>query len=150
VTPTQLRRVSIRLAAFAEDLFESISRKDQRRRGHSYLRGLLLDGKGRSIHPMAARLARGDPGADANAIEKALQQFVNQSASATNRSRHLATVCGQIPQLLGDLLAQPCHGTTLFYVNELESNYSNSGMPVLRALHENQPGPADRGRDGTS
>jgi SRSO17 transposase len=79
VTPTQLRRIRTRLTAFAEDLFQSIPRKDQRRRGHSYLRGLLLDGKRKSIQPMAARLARGDPQADAYAIEQALQQFVNQS-----------------------------------------------------------------------
>jgi SRSO17 transposase len=79
VTPTQLRRIRTRLTAFAEDLFQSIPRKDQRRWGHSYLRGLLLDGKRKSIQPMAARLARGDPGADADALEQALQQFCNQS-----------------------------------------------------------------------
>jgi SRSO17 transposase len=79
VTPAQLRRIRTRLAAFAEDVFASIPRKDQRRWGQSYLRGLLLDGKRKSIQPMAARLARGDLGVDAHAIEQALQQFVNQS-----------------------------------------------------------------------
>jgi SRSO17 transposase len=79
VTPTQLRRIRTRLLAFAEDLFASIPRKDQRRWGQRYLRGLLLDGKRKSIQPMAARLARGDPDADADALEQALQQFVNQS-----------------------------------------------------------------------
>jgi SRSO17 transposase len=79
VTPTQLRRVRSRLTAFAEDLFQSIPRKDQRRWGQSYLRGLLLDGKRKSIQPMATRLARGDPTANAYALEQALQQFVNQS-----------------------------------------------------------------------
>src|SRR6266542_3808693 len=79
VTPTQLRRIRTRLAAFAEDLFASIPRKDQRRWGQTYLRGLLLDGKRKSIQPMATRLARGDPAADAYALEQALQQFVNQS-----------------------------------------------------------------------
>jgi SRSO17 transposase len=79
VTPTQLRRIRTRLAAFVEDIFESIPRKDQRRWGQSYLRGLLLDGKRKSIQPMATRLARGDPAADAYALEQALQQFVNQS-----------------------------------------------------------------------
>jgi len=79
VTPTQLRRIRTRLTAFAEDLFASIPRKDQRRWGQSYLRGLLLDGKRKSIEPMATRLARGDPAADADALEQALQQFVNQS-----------------------------------------------------------------------
>jgi SRSO17 transposase len=79
VTPTQLRRIRTRLTAFAEDLFESIPRKDQRRWGQTYLRGLLLDGKRKSIEPMAARLTKGDPQADAYAVEQALQQFVNQS-----------------------------------------------------------------------
>jgi SRSO17 transposase len=79
VTPAQLRRIRTRLAAFAEDLFASISRKDQRRWGQGYLRGLLLDGKRKSIQPMAARLAQGDPDADAYVLEQALQQFVNQS-----------------------------------------------------------------------
>jgi SRSO17 transposase len=79
MTPAQLRRIRTRLAAFAEDLFASIPRKDQRRWGQSYLRGLLLDGKRKSIEPMAARLTKGDPQADADALEQALQQFVNQS-----------------------------------------------------------------------
>ncbi len=79
MTPVQLRRIRTRLTAFAEDLFQSIPRKDQRRWGQSYLRGLLLDGKRKSIQPMATRLARGDPAADAYALEQALQQFVNQS-----------------------------------------------------------------------
>jgi SRSO17 transposase len=76
VTPAQLRRIRTRLAAFAEDLFEPIARKDQRRWGQTYLRGLLLDGKRKSIQPMATRLAKGDPQADAYALEQALQQFV--------------------------------------------------------------------------
>ncbi len=67
------------MAAFAEDVFESIPRKDQRRLGQSYLRALLLDGKRKSVQPMATRLARGDPAAAADALEQALQQFVNQS-----------------------------------------------------------------------
>jgi hypothetical protein len=79
MTPSQLRRIRTRLVGFAEDLFDSIARKDQRRWGQTYLRGLLLDGKRKSIQPMATRLARGDPQADPDALEQALQQFVNQS-----------------------------------------------------------------------
>jgi SRSO17 transposase len=52
-------------------MFSSMRRKDQRRWGEVYLRGLMLDGKRKSIEPMAARLADGD--------EQCLQQFVNQS-----------------------------------------------------------------------
>jgi SRSO17 transposase len=68
---SELARVRGRLVAFAEELFESMGRSDQRRWGEVYLRGLMLDGKRKSIEPMAARLEDGD--------EQCLQQFVNQS-----------------------------------------------------------------------
>src|SRR6266581_383463 len=82
ITPAQLRRMRKRLVAFAEDVFTSMPRKDQRARGESYLRGLLLDGKRKSIEPMAARLAAADAdgqGEGVRDLEQALQQFVNQS-----------------------------------------------------------------------
>jgi SRSO17 transposase len=80
ITPARLRRMRKRLVAFAEDVFASMPRTDQRQRGEAYLRGLLLDGKRKSIEPMAARLAAAD--ADSQGVgdlEQALQQFVNQS-----------------------------------------------------------------------
>ena len=67
----QLRRVRGRLVRFAGEMFEPMVRRDQRRWGEVYLRGLMLDGKRKSIEPMAARLEDGD--------EQCLQQFVNQS-----------------------------------------------------------------------
>jgi SRSO17 transposase len=67
----ELARVRGRLVEFAGEMFESMRRKDQRRWGEVYLRGLMLDGKRKSIEPMAARLPDGD--------EQCLQQFVNQS-----------------------------------------------------------------------
>lgn len=67
----ELARVRGRLVEFASDVFSSMRRKDQRRWGEVYLRGLMLDGKRKSIEPMAARLEDGD--------EQCLQQFVNQS-----------------------------------------------------------------------
>src|SRR3954447_11645158 len=67
----QLDRVRGRLVEFAEEMFAALARKDQRRWGEVYLRGLMLDGKRKSIEPMAARLEDGD--------EQCLQQFVNQS-----------------------------------------------------------------------
>jgi SRSO17 transposase len=67
----ELARVRSRLEGFAGEMFESMRRKDQRRWGGVYLRGLMLDGKRKSIEPMAARLEDGD--------EQCLQQFVNQS-----------------------------------------------------------------------
>jgi SRSO17 transposase len=67
----QLGRVRARLEEFAGEMFEPLVRRDQRRWGGVYLRGLMLDGKRKSIEPMAARLEDGD--------EQCLQQFVNQS-----------------------------------------------------------------------
>ena len=67
----QLERVRPRLVEFAGQMLEPLARKDQRRWGEMYLRGLMLDGKRKSIEPMAARLQDGD--------EQCLQQFVNQS-----------------------------------------------------------------------
>ena len=57
--PTQLQKVRGRLEAFAAEMFDSMARKDQRRWGECYLRGLMLDGKRKSIEPMAARLRTG-------------------------------------------------------------------------------------------
>src|SRR4051794_15916056 len=67
----QVAHMRARLVEFAEAMFEPLARKDQRRWGEVYVRGLMLDGKRKSIEPMAARLADGD--------EQCLQQFVNQS-----------------------------------------------------------------------
>jgi SRSO17 transposase len=71
LSATRLQRVRGRLVEFADEMFESMARKDQCRWGEVYLRGLMLDGKRKSIEPMAARLQDGD--------EQCLQQFVNQS-----------------------------------------------------------------------
>src|SRR5213083_2936688 len=67
----ELARARGRLVEFSLEMFESMARKDQRRWGEVYLRGLMLDGRRKSIEPMAARLDGGD--------EQCLQQFVNQS-----------------------------------------------------------------------
>jgi SRSO17 transposase len=60
------------LEAFVDDVFDgALQRSEQRKWGAVYLRGLMLDGRRKSIEPMAARLEDGD--------EQCLQQFVNQS-----------------------------------------------------------------------
>src|SRR5215203_7490406 len=56
LTPAQLATIRGRLEAFAEDIFASLPRKDHRARGVCYLRGLMLDGRRKSIEPMAQRL----------------------------------------------------------------------------------------------
>jgi SRSO17 transposase len=56
LTAAELARIRGRLEAFVDDLFASLPRTDQRVRGQCYLRGLMLDGRRKSIEPMAQRL----------------------------------------------------------------------------------------------
>ena len=56
LTAAELAVIRGRLEAFADDLFASLPRADQRARGQCYLRGLMLDGRRKSIEPMAQRL----------------------------------------------------------------------------------------------
>ncbi|NED19096.1 transposase, partial [Streptomyces sp. SID9913] len=67
----EVERLRGELAEFVADVFVSVPRRDQRRWGACYLRGLMLDGRRKSIQPMAERLPDGNM--------QALQQFVNQS-----------------------------------------------------------------------
>ncbi|MEU0836861.1 IS701 family transposase, partial [Streptomyces sp. NPDC005969] len=41
--------VRTRLEAFAEEMLGSLARRDQRAKGELYLRGLMLDGKRKSM-----------------------------------------------------------------------------------------------------
>jgi SRSO17 transposase len=72
VTPDELVDVRGELEAFAGEVFEPFGRKDQRRWGQVYLRGLLTDGRRKSVEPMAARL-----GEDGN--RQALANFITTS-----------------------------------------------------------------------
>lgn len=63
-------QVRPRLVAFAAEMLGGLARSDQRAKGELYLRGLMLDGKRKSMQPMAARL-----GVD----HQQLQQFVSSS-----------------------------------------------------------------------
>ncbi|WP_367838076.1 IS701 family transposase [Streptomyces rochei] len=67
----EVERLRGELSEFVADVFASVPRRDQRRWGACYLRGLMLDGRRKSIQPMAERLPDGNM--------QALQQFVNQS-----------------------------------------------------------------------
>lgn len=59
------------LIEFAGEMYGSLLRCDQRAKGEQYVRGLLLEGRRKSIQPMAARLPDGD--------EQGLQQFITDS-----------------------------------------------------------------------
>jgi SRSO17 transposase len=56
IAPGELAAIRGRLEAFADDMFESLPRTDQHARGACYLRGLMLEGRRKSIEPMTARL----------------------------------------------------------------------------------------------
>jgi SRSO17 transposase len=70
VTPAELVDVRGRLEDFAGEVFTSFARREQRSNGGLYLRGLMLDGRRKSMVPMAERL-----GVD----HQRLQQFVTSS-----------------------------------------------------------------------
>src|SRR3954462_10809162 len=70
MTPEEMAQVRPRLVAFAAEMLGELPRSDQRAKGEMYLRGLMLDGKRKSMQPMAARL-----GVD----HQQLQQFVSTS-----------------------------------------------------------------------
>src|SRR3954462_7673870 len=73
MTPGELAAVRGRLEEFAAEMFAPLTRRDQRDKGATYVRGLLLDGRRKSMQPMAERL-----GVD----QQGLQQFISSSTWA--------------------------------------------------------------------
>src|SRR4051812_42215689 len=78
MTPGELAAVRGRLGEFPAEMFAPLARRDQRDKGVTYVRGLLLDGRRKSMQPMAARL-----GVD----EQGLQQFISSSTWAVEPVR---------------------------------------------------------------
>jgi SRSO17 transposase len=70
VLAAELDQVRGRLEDFAGELFTSFARREQRLNGGLYLRGLMLDGRRKSMQPMAERV-----GVD----HQRLQQFITSS-----------------------------------------------------------------------
>jgi SRSO17 transposase len=56
MTPQEIAEIRPRLVAFAGQMLGGLARKDQRAAGELYVRGLLTDGRRKSMQPMAARL----------------------------------------------------------------------------------------------
>jgi SRSO17 transposase len=52
----ELLRLDAELKVYVEDVFSSLRRKGWQERSHAYLTGLMLDGRRKSVEPMAARL----------------------------------------------------------------------------------------------
>jgi SRSO17 transposase len=71
VRSTDLVEARAALIEFAEEMYAPLVRCDQRAKAEQYVRGLLLEGRRKSIQPMAARLPDGD--------EQGLQQFISDS-----------------------------------------------------------------------
>ncbi len=71
VRAADLQAQRAELIEFAEEMYGSLPRCDQRAKGEQYVRGLLLEGRRKSIQPMAVRLPDGD--------EQCLQQFITDS-----------------------------------------------------------------------
>ncbi|WP_034261009.1 IS701 family transposase [Actinospica robiniae] len=71
MTPDQIARVLPRLEEFAAEVFADLARVDQKGKATLYLRGLMTDGKRKSMQPMAERL-----GID----HQRLQQFITSSS----------------------------------------------------------------------
>jgi SRSO17 transposase len=71
VKAADLAQARAALIEFAEQMYAPLVRCDQRAKAEQYVRGLLLEGRRKSIQPMAARLADGD--------EQGLQQFITDS-----------------------------------------------------------------------
>src|SRR3954465_4840126 len=74
----EMSAVRPRLEAFAAEVFAPLARSDQRGKGLTYLRGPLLDGRRKSMQPMAERLGMDHQG---------LQQFVSSSPWAGEEVR---------------------------------------------------------------
>ena len=70
MTPEQIAEVRPRLVEFTAGMLGGLARSDQRAAGELYVRGLLTDGRRKSMQPMAARL-----GVD----HQRLQQFITSS-----------------------------------------------------------------------
>ncbi|WP_018252752.1 IS701 family transposase [Salinispora mooreana] len=84
----ELARVRGRLEDFAAGIFAGLRRSDQRATGLRYLRGLMLDGRRKSMQPMAQRL-----GVD----HQQLQQFLTSSTwDVGGVRRRLATAAVEV------------------------------------------------------
>jgi SRSO17 transposase len=70
VDDVAIARVSQRLDCFVGEVFSSLARSDQRTKAGLYARGLMLDGRRKSMQPMAQRLQED---------HQQLQQFVTTS-----------------------------------------------------------------------
>lgn len=81
------------LIEFAAEMYAPLRRCDQRAKAECYTRGLLLEGRRKSMQPMAARLGEVD--------DQGLQQFVSDSPwdETAVRRRLARRMCGELAPL---------------------------------------------------
>ncbi len=138
-----------RLEEFAAEVFAPLVRRDQRDKGATYVRGLLLDGRRKSMQPMAERL-----GVD----HQGLQQFLSSSTWAVEpvreRLAHRAVEVVAPVAWVVDLAGRgsevpdgdpPRVGATVGVGDPLRSRSALDalGLPTTGRLHPLRP------RDGT-
>jgi hypothetical protein len=110
----QLQRLRGDLAAFLDAVLPDLGRKGRRAWAELYVRGLLLEGRRKSVEPMAARLKEVDRGG--LDYEQGLQQFVNQSPwderpVRDRLARHLKEALDPDGLLILDDIGFPKQGT---------------------------------------
>jgi SRSO17 transposase len=78
------------LIEFAAEMYAPLRRCDQRAKAECYTRGLLIEGRRKSMQPMAARLGEVD--------DQGLQQFISDSPwdGAAVRRRLARRMCGEL------------------------------------------------------
>src|SRR4051794_20830791 len=79
------------LVEFSAEMYAPLRRCDQRAKAECYTRGLLIEGRRKSMQPMAARLGEVD--------DQGLQQFVSDSPweEAAVRRRLARRMCSELP-----------------------------------------------------
>lgn len=77
MTPTQLKKITARLVEYVKYLTDDMGRPERRQAMDDYIRGLLLDGKRKSVVPMANRMARDE--SDREGLRQRLQRCVKSS-----------------------------------------------------------------------
>jgi SRSO17 transposase len=78
------------LVEFAEEMYAPLARCDQRAKAQCYTRGLLIEGRRKSMQPMAERLGEVD--------DQGLQQFISDSPwdETAVRRRLARRMCGEL------------------------------------------------------
>ena len=106
MTPEEIAEVRPRLLDFAAEMLGGLARRDQRAAGELYVRGLLADGRRKSMQPMAERL-----GTD----HQRLQQFITSStwdyAEVRRNVARWFAGCQPVEALVADDTGFPKDGT---------------------------------------